>query len=301
MTLRLPNRALQHATAAIAAVVVSCLCAPAGAQGAYGGAYRPPVATTDPIPELQDVTILDKPNSQLPLDATLVTDDGRTVTLRDVLPKDRPAILQLGYMRCPQLCSLVMNALVRGMQGVDWTVGKEFDVISISINPDEKPELAAGKKAGYVAEYGRTSGGAGAAGWHFMTGDDANIHRVADAVGFQYKRRPDGEYSHAAAVFLITPDGRLSRTLYGVRYEPETLRMGLLEASEGRIGTAMDRFILWCHVYDPNSGGYVLMAMHIMQLGGLLTIALMGGTLGYLWWREASRRKLAAPLSATHA
>jgi protein SCO1/2 len=295
MTPRTPSIlpiALRRLGAVAAALAAVAACGMAMAQGGYGGAYRPPAPTTDPLPELEGVTIVEKLSAQVPLDTVLVDDRGVERTLREVIPADRPVVLQLGYMRCPQLCSLVMNALVRGLQGLDWTVGKEFDVVSVSINPDEKPDLAAAKKAGYVAEYGR---GASGAGWHFMTGTEANVHRVADAVGFEYRRQPDGEFSHAAAVFLITPDGRLSRVLYGVKYEPSTLRMALLEASEGRIGTTLDRIILWCHIYDPDARGYVLFALRMMQLAGAVTVLVVGGGLGWLWYREAARRRLSPP------
>lgn len=276
-----------------AAVVAVCCCAaPALGQGAFGGVYRPPTQTTEGLPELEGVTIVEKLNAQVPLDTVLVDDAGRTVTLRDVIPAERPVILQLGYMRCPQLCSLVMNALVRSLRDVDWTVGKEFDVICLSINPEEKADLAAAKKAGYVAEYGRGNTGSG---WHFMTGEAANVHRIADSVGFEYRLQPDGEYSHAAAVFMVTPSGRLSRVLYGVKYEPANVRMGLLEAAEGRIGSTMDRIILWCHIYDASAGGYVLFAFRMMQIGGAITVLVMGGGLGWFWWRENLRRRLAPP------
>jgi hypothetical protein len=118
--------------------------------------------------------------------------------------------------------------------------------------------LAAGKKAGYVAEYGRAQT---AAGWHFLTGEEPAIHALTEAVGFEYRMQPDGEYSHAAAVFIITPDGRLSRVLYGVKYEQANVRMALLEASQGKIGTTLDRIILWCHIYDAQAGGYVVVAL----------------------------------------
>jgi protein SCO1/2 len=214
------------------------------------------------------------------------------VTFGQVLPKDRPAILQIGYLRCPMLCSLVMNALVRGIQGVDWTVGDQYDVISLSVNPNEGPDLADAKKAGYVAEYGRPSS---AKGWHFLTGSEAEIRKVTEAVGFQYRQQENGEYSHAAAVFVLTPQGRLSRVLYGVKYEPSDVRMALLEASEGKIGTTLDRIILWCHIYDAQAGGYVVLAMRVMQLGGALTLAVLAGGLGWFWWRETQSRRLAPP------
>ena len=217
------------------------------------------------------------------------------MTLRDVLPKDRPAILQIGYMKCPMLCSLVMNALVRGIQDMDWTVGQQYDIIALSVNPKEGPALAEGKKAGYVAEYGRPQS---AAGWHFLTGEESSIRSVTDAVGFEYRMQANGEYSHAAGIFILTPDGRLSRVLYGVKYDSANVRMALLEASQGKVGTTLDRIILWCHIYDAQAGGYVVMAMRVMQLGGVLTLMLLGGGLGWFWWREAQARRLAPPAAA---
>jgi len=171
-------------------------------------------------------------------------------------------------------------------------VGGQYDIISLSVNPSEGPELSDAKKAGYVAEYGRPQS---APGWHFLTGDEAQIRRVTEAVGFEYRLQENGEYSHAAAVFVLTPEGRLSRVLYGVKYQPTDLRMALLEASQGKIGTTLDRIILWCHIYDASAGGYVLLAMRVMQLGGALTLAVLGGGLGWFWWRESSARALAAP------
>jgi len=275
------------------------LSAAAPAQVKVGGGYEAPAPTVDAAPELEGVDIIDRLDAQLPLDATFRDERGNRVAFRDVLPKDRPAILQIGYLRCPMLCSLVMNALVRGIQGVDWTVGDQYDVISLSVNPTEGPELADAKKAGYVAEYGR-AGSAG--GWHFLTGEEAEIRKVTDAVGFEYRLQENGEYSHAAAVFVLTPQGRLSRVLYGVKYEPANVRMALLEASEGRIGTTLDRIILWCHIYDAQAGGYVVLAMRVMQLGGALTLAVLAGGLGWFWWREAQSRRLAPQAApAPHA
>ena len=277
----------------LAALAAAILAGAASAQVSVGGRYEPSAPTSDALPELEGVTILDRLDAQVPLDARFRDESGREVAFRDVLPKDRPAMLQIGYMRCPMLCSLVMNALMRGIKDVDWTVGREFDVISLSVNPTEGPDLADGKKAGYVADYGRTGS---APGWHFLTGTDAEIRRVTGAVGFEYRLQPNGEYSHAAGVYVLTPEGRVSRILYGVKYEPSDVRMALLEASQGRIGSTLDRIILWCHIYDARSGGYVVMAMRVMQLGGAVTLAALAGGLGWFWVREARTRRL-APLA----
>ena len=277
---------------ALAAALSGAAAARAQVSVGPGGPSAP---TTDPAHELVGVDIIDRLDAQLPLDARFRDERGNEVSFADVLPRDRPAILQIGYLRCPMLCSLVMNALVRGIQGVDWTVGDQYDVISLSVNPNEGPDLADAKKAGYVAEYGRPSS---AKGWHFLTGSEAEIRKVTDAVGFQYRLQENGEYSHAAAVFVLTPQGRLSRVLYGVKYEPSNVRMALLEASEGKIGTTLDRIILWCHIYDAQAGGYVVLAMRVMQLGGALTLAVLAGGLGWFWWREAQARRLAPPTEA---
>jgi protein SCO1/2 len=279
----------------LASLAASAATATLCAQVSVGGGYVPSAPTADAIPELEGVTIIDKLDSQLPLSATFRDDHGNPVTLRDVLPKDRPAILQIGYMKCPMLCSLVMNALVRGIQDMDWTVGQQYDIIALSVNPKEGPDLAEGKKAGYVAEYGRPQS---AAGWHFLTGEESSIRSVTDAVGFEYRMQENGEYSHAAGIFILTPDGRLSRVLYGVKYDSANVRMALLEASQGKVGTTLDRIILWCHIYDAQAGGYVVMAMRVMQLGGVLTLMLLGGGLGWFWWREAQARRLAPPAAA---
>jgi protein SCO1 len=274
----------------LAALAACAATASLQAQVPVRGGYVPSAPTSDAIPELEGVDIVDRLDSQVPLDATFRDEHGKVVRFRDVLPKDRPALLQIGYMKCPMLCSLVMNALVRGIGEMDWTVGEQYDVISLSVNPEEGPELADGKKAGYVAEYGRPKS---AAGWHFITGEEKDIRAVADAVGFKYRKQPNGEYSHAAGVFVLTPDGRLSRVLYGVKYDAANLRMALLEASQGKVGTTLDRIILWCHIYDAQAGGYVLMAVRVMQIGGALTLAVLGGGLGWFWWREAQQRRLA--------
>ena len=288
---------MRIARSILASLAASAATATLCAQVSVGGGYVPSAPTADAIPELEGVTILDKLDSQLPLTAAFRDEHGKAVTLRDVLPKDRPAILQIGYMKCPMLCSLVMNALVRGIQDMDWTVGQQYDIIALSVNPKEGPDLAEGKKAGYVAEYGRPQS---AAGWHFLTGEESSIRSVTDAVGFEYRMQANGEYSHAAGIFILTPDGRLSRVLYGVKYDSANVRMALLEASQGKVGTTLDRIILWCHIYDAQAGGYVVMAMRVMQLGGVLTLLVLGGGLGWFWWREAQARRLAPP-AAGHA
>ena len=241
--------------------------------------------------ELVGVDIVERLDETLPLDTVFTDDTGKTIALRELFDGERPVLLQLGYFRCPLLCNLVLNGMVKALDDLDWTAGDKFRVVAASINPDERHELAAAKKQGYVVEYGRPGV---SDGWHFLTGPEASSKALADAVGFGYRPQADGEIAHAAAIFVITPDGRVSRYLYGTKYDSKNLRLALLEASEGRIGSSWDRFILWCHVYDPDAGGYVVFAMRVMQIGGVITVLVLGGGIGIMWWREWRSRRAAS-------
>ena len=265
------------AAAFVASMALVCMTSTAQAQ-----------LNLDVPEELKGVDIIENLDAQLPLDARFVDDAGRQVSLRDYFDGKRPVLLQLGYNRCPMLCSLVLNGTFDGLKGVDWTPGNEFELVSVSIDPTETAMLAKAKKESYLADFDR----AGAApGVHFLTGTEVMSKAVADAVGFQFKRQPDGEYAHAAAIFLIKPDGKISRYMYGAKFEPKDLRMGLLEASQGRIGTTLDRFILWCHIYDPDARGYVLQARKVMTIGGAVTLVALGLGLGAFWRTELRKKR----------
>jgi protein SCO1/2 len=275
----------------LAAVAALALCAGAWAQRALDGAGFTPSAETTAAPaELAGLEVRDCRGVALPMQSTLRDETGAPLTLAQLFADGRPRLLQLGYMRCPMLCSLALNGLVRGLQGLDWTVGDQFDVVFISINPAENAELAAAKRKGYATEYGRAGG---EKGWRFLTGDEATVRSIADAVGFPYRLMPDGEYAHPAAVFAMTGTGTLSQYLPGVAPAAADLRLALTGAGEGRLGTTFDRFVFWCHQFDPARGGYVLWAFRIMQLGGLVTVIALGTTLFVVLRREARARRLA--------
>lgn len=239
----------------------------------------------DDLPkELIGVTIIEHLNEDVPLDLTFTDEDGKTVKLGDYFNGTQPVVLQMGYFRCPMLCGLVLNAAMDGLGDVeDLSAGKDFQLVAVSINPNESHELARIKKEGYLLEYNRPGA---SRGFHFLVGDAANTKALADAVGFQYRLQESGEYSHAAVLFVLTPDGRVSKYLYGVKYEPRTLRYALMEGAEGRIGTTLERFILWCHAYDPDRGGYVLLASRIMQLGGVVMVFVLVIGVGWLWLKD---------------
>lgn len=254
-----------------------------------GGALGQDPEFNEDLPrELEGVTIVEHLDEQIPLDLEFVGDDGKPIVLRELFDGTRPVVLQMGYYRCPMLCNLVLNEAIEGLSGVeDLSAGEDFRLVSVSVNPDESYELASVKKQGYLLEYNRDGA---SRGFHFLVGSAENSKTLADSVGFEYKLQESGEYSHAAALFIITPEGKISRYLYGIEYEPRTLRFGLMEGAEGRIGSTLQRFILWCHAYDPDSGGYVLLARRIMQLGGIITVFVLVVGVGLLWLRDRDKQ-----------
>jgi protein SCO1/2 len=189
------------------------------------------------------------------------------------------------------LCTLELNGLVQGMKGLAWTAGDEFDVVTVSFDPRETPALARAKKQSYLADLAKPSA---EGGWHFLTGSPASIDALTKAVGFstQYDRQTD-QYGHAAVVMIATPDGRVARYLYGVQFEPSTLKLALLEASQGTIGSTWERFILYCYHYDANQGRYALAAMSIMRVGGALTVLVLSCLVGGFWLRDRRRLPVA--------
>lgn len=250
-------------------------------QGGRGGVQ-------EAIPQpLTDVGIEDRPGAEIPLDVPFIQQDGRQVTLGDYLADGKPLVLVPAYYQCPSLCSLVLNGLQKGLDKLAWTAGKEFNVVTLSFDPRDTPELAKQKRAGYVEAYGRD---VGERGWDFLVGKESDIRRVTDAIGFTYRwDEKQEEYAHASGAFIITPDGRLSRTLYGIAFPPRDMRLAISEASEGKLGSAFERVILFCFHYDPNAYGYVLASRRLMSAGGAVTVLVLGIFL-LRNWRSENRR-----------
>ncbi len=235
--------------------------------------------------ELLDQIGLDQNlDAQIPLDLTFTDEKGRTVVLGDFLG-DRPALLALVYYECPMLCTQILNGLARSLRGLlSFDVGKEFDVITVSIDPGETPSLAAAKKAEYVKRYGRASA---ERGWHFLTGRQDQIERLAQAVGFRYQQDPEtGLYLHASGIMVLTPEGKLARYFYGVDYASKDLRLGLIEASQNKIGSVVDQLLLLCYQYDPATGKYGLVIMNSLRIAAGLTVAAMVGFVALMLRRE---------------
>jgi protein SCO1/2 len=254
-----------------------------------------PVLADGVAKEMEGVDILEHLGDTIPLDTVLIGDDGKETTLGAILASGKPVMLHMGYYKCPMLCTLVLNEAIRSLSKVELSIGKDFDLVSISINPKESNELAHAKKLGYMAEYGRAGSDQGS---RFLTAPQTAEGAkapaaIAESVGFQYKELPSGEYSHPAMLAMIASDGRIVRYLYGVKFDPTTMRMAIVEAGEGKIGTPLDRFILWCHQYDPASQGYVVFAMRLMKIGGAITVVVITTGLIYMFRRGARTAQLA--------
>jgi protein SCO1/2 len=252
-------------------------------------------ANTTP-PELVGVDVIEHLDQPLPRAATFRDTDGKTVHLGDFFDGKRPTLFVFAYHSCPMLCSLVLDATVKTLNDVAWTVGDKFDVVSISIDPKDTPETATKKRAQVVSSYTRSKGAnEPMRGWHFLVGDEENIRKVTDAMGFEYRYDArQKQYAHPAAIYLVTPEGRIGRYLYGIQYDPNDVRLGLLEASEGRSVTTTERLLLFCYHYDPQGKHYAIVAMNVMRLGGAVTAFLMGGLLTIMWVRERRARARAS-------
>lgn len=238
------------------------------------GIMSPPASLRPPY--LQNVGIEQHLDAQVSPDLAFVDDTGRAVKLGDYFGS-KPLILNLVYYNCTMLCGETLAGLTGAMKPIKFDVGKEFDVLTVSFNPQETTELAAEKKKDYLKRYGRPGA---ASGWHFLTGPAESINALAKAVGFQYQYDPASkQYAHATAIMILTPQGRISRYFYGVEFPPKDLRMGLVEASQEKIGNAVDQILLYCYHYNPATGKYGAVIANILRLGAGLTIVLLAGLL----------------------
>ena len=236
---------------------------------------------------LEGVGITQQLGGQLPLDARFRNEQGAEVELGSYFG-DKPVLLALVYYECPMLCSMELKSLLRSIKVVPLDLAVDYEIVTVSFDPDESSELAAKSKLEYVGGYGRPGA---EDGWHFLTGDAENIRRLTEATGFEYRYQPDtGEFSHASAVMVVTSDGKLSQYFYGVDYAPKDLRLALVEASEGRIGSFVDQVLLFCFHYDPAMGRYTLTVMTILRILAVFTVLAIGGFLFFSLRRERRAR-----------
>jgi len=236
--------------------------------------FTDPTQNVGVRPELlKEVGIDQKLNSPIPLDLMFRDEHGNSVALGQYFGS-KPVILTLVYYNCPMLCTQVLNGLDRSLEQIPMTIGKDFNVVTVSIDPTDQPALAEAKQAVYLGMYNRPGA---ESGWHFLTGQEPQIKELAAAVGFRYAYDPDSkQYAHASGIMLLTPEGKLSRYFYGVTYPERDMRLGLDEASNGKIGSPVDQVLLFCYHYDPHTGKYGLLVSRVLQLGGLATV-LIGG------------------------
>ena len=236
---------------------------------------------------LREVGIEQRLQAQIPLDLVFRDETGRQVQLGDYFSA-KPVILTLAYYNCPNLCTLVLNGLVRALRALSFTAGEQFTVVTLSIDPRDTPALAAAKKAQYLRQYGSP---AAATGWHFLTGESEAIQRLTDTVGFRYTYDAEqDQFAHASGIMLLTPQGVLARYFYGIEYAPRDLRLGLVEAAANRIGSPIDQLLLYCYHYDPRTGRYSLGILNVIRLAGLVTVLTLGAFLGLMFRRERIRR-----------
>jgi protein SCO1 len=235
--------------------------------------------------ELVGVDVVEHIGQKVDLDLQFTAESGYQVPLRQYFSKGKPVLLNFVYYRCPMLCNLVLNGQTAALRELAWTAGKEFEIVTISIAPEEQFNLARAKKKFYLETYERDAGD----GWHFLTDYQGSTKRLADQVGFNYRwDEKTQQWAHTAAIMTLTPDGRISRYLYGVRFAERDLRLGLTEASEGKLGSMGDKLLLFCFHYDPAAKGYVPFARNIMKIAGGLMILVMGLVLRFLFRRERS-------------
>lgn len=263
-------------SAVVAALFVASGVVSVGADQADAPGLRPapgPVSSAMPA-ALQQVRFDQKLDATLPGDTVFKDETGATITLGSLFGK-RPVVFAFVYYTCPMLCDQILSGLVSGLGILDQTVGKDFDVVAISFDARETPVQAAAKKAEYVDRYKRPGS---APGWHFLTGDEANIKRVTDTAGFHFAwDASTQQFAHASGVIVATPDGRLARYLFGIEYPPRDLKFALMESSEGRIGSVVDQVLLYCYHYEPKTGSYSLVAMNAVRMGGAVTLAVLLG------------------------
>lgn len=274
---------IRSSAAAVGAIALMLSSAPARAQ------------VNESPRELEGVGVTEHLNAQVPRTAMFRDHTGRTVRIGDYFDGRRPVVLNLAYHRCPMLCSMVLNALMRTLTRTIWNVGDQFDVLTVSIDPRDTPEVAAQKRERVLRAYNRPTA---QRGWHFLQGSESQIRQVTQAVGFEYRFDPrQNQYAHTAVTILLTPDGKVARYLYGLEYSPNDMRVGLLEASQGRSISTAERLILYCYHYDPQGQKYVVIAQNVMRLGGAVTVVALSAFLSVMWLRER-RRKTANSESA---
>jgi protein SCO1/2 len=278
-----------HRTVFISLCSIAAVWAQPGQPApAQPSAMRDSSSKPAPLPAgLRGVNIEQRLNQQVPLDLVFRDEFGRSLPLSTYFSGNKPVLLALVYYNCPMLCTLILNGVESSLKAVSLDPGRDFEVVAVSFDPRDTPEIAARKKANYLQRYRRPDT---ANGWHFLTGSESSIKALTEAVGYQYKFDPaTGQFAHASAIMILTPQGKLSRYFYGVEYAPRDVRLGLVEASQNKIGTPVDQVLLFCYHYDPGSGKYGAIAMNMVRLAGAAFVLICGVFL-FVSWRHDWQR-----------
>jgi len=267
--------------------VALALLLPLQASGQYGLAPLQGNANTTPR-QLEDVTVVEHLGEMLPLDVRLTNHEGKVVTLGEYFGKGRPVLVNLVYYECPMLCGLVLNGITKGMKELDYLPGREFEVVTVTIDPKEGTDLAAAKRESILEELGRPEAGAG---WHFHTAEEGEIARLADALGFGYRWDEKGkQWAHPAVIFFASPEGKITRYLYGIEYKPFELKLAVLESGQGKVGSTLEKLLLFCFHYDGDSQAYRI-AERARFVGGAFIVLVVGGFLAVMWRRSSRIQK----------
>ena len=281
--------------ATLAALLAAAMTSAAWAQPSGPLSVPPPgLAATAQIPMLRDVGIDQKLDNPVPLDTRFVDEDGREVALAQYFG-GKPVILVLAYYECPMLCTQVLNGVAGSLEGIKFDASRDFEVVVVSIDPGETPAMAAGKRTSFLKRYSRKQTGDGV---HFLTGREESIKALAGAVGFRYAYDAAiDQYAHSAVMTILTPEGRVSRYLFGIEFAPRDVQLALVEASDRKIGTIVDSVQLFCYHYDPETGTYGFAIMNMVRAAGLLTVGALGAFILVTLRRE--RQASAAKPTAT--
>lgn len=258
--------------------------------------YSPSASTGLPS-ALKDVGIDQKLNAQLPLDLVFTDERGEQVKLGDYFGK-KPVVLSLVYYDCPMLCNQVLNGMISSFKVMAFAPGQEFDVVTVSFDSRETATQAAAKKKTYIGYLPEAKRAGATNGWHFLTGDEKNIHALTEAIGFRYRfDEVTNQFAHASGIYVATPEGKLARYFYGIEYAPRDLRLGLIEAAANKIGSPMDQVLLYCYHYDPTTGKYGAAVINLIRAGGVLTLIAIAGL--FIFMRRRNAQRMDSPVGGT--
>lgn len=271
--------------------------------------FGPGARPADEMPrELENIGVTEHLGDVIPGDVMLRDEAGNEVKVGQYLKGSKPLVLNFVYHQCPTLCTFVLNGFTNGLKDVPWAIGEQYEILTVSIDPRDTPQIASVKKAARIQQYGRAKDSANR-GWHFLTGDAREVKRLADAVGFRYEYdAKEQQFAHSSSIMVLSPEGKISRYLYGIEFPGKDLHLSMMEAGAGRTSLSLhEQAMLYCYRYDPAARSYVLVALNVVRLSGVITVVLLGGFLGALWRRErkqvaleASRIPLDPDVDATH-